>query len=195
MREKTKTTLVLAVCMTIAAVAMFLPKMSGAASPVVKKLDKIPPTWSQKLPASERFELVLEGEGVLDKETGLVWEQSPSQALWDWNSALEHCYNLEVGGRKGWHLPIVEQLTSLVDKTNPNPTLPSGHPFDTDCLVEGCVHSGAEEFYWSATTSAVNTTFALDVTFFNGILSILNKGNSTEDRAWCVRGGQSYDGY
>lgn len=35
------------------------------------------PEWSQKLPAAIRFRLVLGNAAVLDKETNLVWEQSP----------------------------------------------------------------------------------------------------------------------
>src|SRR3954467_14198402 len=42
---------------------------------IKSKVDVIPPAWSQTLPAAERFQLVLGGAGVLDKETGLVWEK------------------------------------------------------------------------------------------------------------------------
>ena len=48
---------------------------------IADKVDLIPPAWSQSLPAPERFQLVLGGAGVLDKETGLVWEQTPAAGL------------------------------------------------------------------------------------------------------------------
>lgn len=74
------------------------------------------PSWHQILPAAERFVLVMNNnEAVLDKETGLVWEKSPSTSTHFWNSAIYLCASLDVGGRKGWHLPTVEQLASLVD--------------------------------------------------------------------------------
>jgi len=170
---------------------MFLPIMtdagslepSGQPAPTMKTLDEIPPTWSQTIAGAERFELVLGGAGVLDKETGLVWEQSPSTSTYTWLSAISHCAALNVGARKGWHLPTIEQLASLVDSSQSNPSLPSGHPFSN-------VQSNG---YWSATTYAGSTASAWRVYFYNGIVDVLAK--TFDYYAWCVRGGQSHDAY
>jgi hypothetical protein len=180
--------LVLAVCIAIVAMQMVLPAVSEAVSPVIQELDKIPPSWSQKLPASERFELVLDGAGVLDKETGLVWEQSPMIQYFTWEDAVEHCIGFELGGRKGWHLPTIEQLASLVD-TSHVPALPNGSPFDTDCGDGYCVFTAE---YWSSTTDARDNTRKWYVNLKSG-----NVGNGAIGAtfAMCVRGGQSHDGY
>jgi len=148
------------------------------------------PTWHQILPDAERFQLVMGGEAVLDKETGLVWEQSPTNATYTWENAINHCIPLELGGRKGWHLPTTEQLASLVDTSNFNPALPTGHPFDTDCASGGCVQSST---YWSATTYASYTGSAWFVDLYYGGVSNLSK--AINGYAWCVRGGQSHDAY
>lgn len=141
------------------------------------------PTWHQILPASERFVQVMNNEAVLDRETGLVWEQSPSTATYTWTSAQSNCYNLVKGGRKGWHLPTAEQLTSLVDPANTNPALPTGHPFTNVQSV----------FYWSATTDSFDTTDGRGVLFTDGISTIAPKLSNYYK--WCVRGGQSHDAY
>ena len=145
----------------------------------------LPPAWSLKLPASKRFgdasrrfEMVLGGEAVLDWQTGLVWEKSPATNPNNWSAAISAAYNKNVGGRKGWRLPTVEELASLVDTTQLNPSLPSGHYFTN-------VQSG---FYWSSTTSVNNTSVAWGVFFSNGDVND-NFAKSNAVYVWCVRGG------
>ena len=142
------------------------------------------PTWHQILPASERFVLVLNNnEAVLDKETGLVWERQPEGSTYVWKYAVLHCVHLTVGGRKGWHLPTVEQLSSLIDPTETGPSLPVGHPF--------IITNGA---YWTITTViTTNNQYAWDLQIGNGLTYSDDKASSFN--AWCVRGGQSHDGY
>jgi hypothetical protein len=151
-------------------------------------LERIPPAWSQKLHVSKRFKLVLDDEAVLDKETGLVWELSPSTDDMDWHDAIAHCYNKNVGGRKGWRLPTAEELASLVSTPagSDGLTLPEDHPFQN-------VQSG---FYWSATTNTVFTSDAWLVRFLDGIV-INDDVKSFKDDSnyvWCVRGAHGYDG-
>lgn len=180
------------------AVMMFFPltgtagslEPNAAPAPTMKTLNQIPPTWSQILPASERFQELIRVVddkivtwGVLDKETGLVWEQSPGTTTVDWTTAMFSCQNKSAGNRKGWHLPTVEQLASLVDTSvSEPPKLPAGHPFS------GVLSSN----YWSATTQATFTTAAWHVNLNFG--SVTSSDKSNEFYVWCVRGGQAYDG-
>ena len=84
----------------------------------------------------ERFQ-VLEhflGKAVLDRETQLIWERSPSSRGAVWSDAPIFCALKSVGGRKGWRLPSFLELMTLVqpsarDATRSTPTLPTGHPF------------------------------------------------------------------
>jgi hypothetical protein len=179
------------------AIALFLPGLgmagnlepSGPPAPTMKTLDQIPPTWCQKLQcdttACPRFEIVMDGAAVLDKETGLVWEKSAWRTTPIWDVAIELCSDLVLGGRKGWRLPTVEELTSLVDPTQDFPALPNGHPFIN-------VYEGS---YWSATTDVYNTSFARCV-FMGGNGNVGNcvKDGPFSTGVWCVRGGQGYDG-
>jgi len=86
-----------------------------------------------------------------------------------------------MGNRKGWRLPTIQELASLVDSTRSNPALPAGHPF-----------SNVQSFYyWSATTNAADASGAWGVFFGDG--SVLPLTKSSTIRAWCVRGGQGVD--
>jgi hypothetical protein len=125
-------------------------------------------------------------EAVLDRETGLVWEKSPSTVPQDWSTARATCINKNVGGRKGWRLPAVPELSSLIDPTVASgPTLPVGHPFQN-------AHSA---FYWSATTDALTTADAWVVIFTNSLVDHVLKTFSNSVLTWCVRGGMNADIY
>ncbi len=165
--------------------------LASAATPAkaTTTLNDIPPAWSKTLQCDTttcpRFELVMGGAAVLDHETGLVWEQSPNTNTYAWTNAFLVCQQRTIGNRQGWRLPTIEELQSLVDPTvaAPGPTLPSGHPFS---------NIQTSNVYWSASTDASSSTYALFVNFNNGFVNNSDKGNISY--VWCVRGGQGYDG-
>ena len=138
------------------------------------------PAWDNQINNPARFQVLKQfnDEAVLDKETGLVWERSPSPGT-PWVTALSDCYNKNVGGRKGWRLPTIEELMSLVDTTQFDPALPSGNPF-TNLPVFF--------FYWSSTTVAGGGGgLAWDMNLSDGSLDAGNKLGFLI--VWCVRGG------
>ena len=153
---------------------------------ILDRLDDLPPTWGAILPAESRFKLVMGNAAVLDRETGLVWEQSPDDTTrfpWGDPSMDVFCTDKIVGNRKGWRIPTIEELASLVDPsvTLPGPTIPSGHPFN----------KVQRNFYWSATANAIDTTNAWAVEFGDGSVVPFKKFN--QFFLWCVRGGKGID--
>ena len=179
----------------------------GPPAPTMKTLNQTAPTWDQKLLAndgplvngladpcsSSRFKCVLDGAAVLDKETGLVWERYPdigNSKPWITTIsipiAVKWCVERTVGGRKGWRLPTIEELESLVDTSVPSadPTLPAGHPFSF-------FNISPWTNVWSSTTYPVDTSQAWLVNFNSG-----TPGTSAKSlywHVWCVRGGRNHD--
>ena len=154
--------------------------------------------WDEKINGHHRFKVLrqFDGAAVLDKETGRVWEQSPSTDTFCWTAsascpgtglapdALSYCYQLQVGGRKGWRVPTIEELASLVDTSqgsSTTPALPAGHPFNV-----------LPTPHWSATSNASDASRAWAVGFATGNVFRVLKTASRE--VWCVRGGQGIDG-
>ena len=147
----------------------------------MKTLDEIPPTWSQTLsPASERFELVLNEEAVLDKETGLVWDREGSADTKSWLGADLYCSTLVIGNRMGWRLPTREELTSLIDPLQEEPALSPGYAAFFDNMT-------ASSRYWSS-TAYPDSPFAYAAHLYYNIVKTEFKTAGIYVRA--VRGGQ-----
>lgn len=150
-------------------------------------------------PGTARFETLqnLSCQAVLDRNTGLVWEQTPLPNLYAWPDAIIRCTTSMIGGVMGWRLPSVEELSTLVvsgGTTMSGTTygLPTGHPFGS-----------ASGTFWAASTLVSDSTLAWYWTqpFFKPWLSIstfppppvpwgtpLNVATKgTQNRAWCVR--------
>jgi hypothetical protein len=122
-------------------------------------------------------------DAVFDKETGLVWERSPSPNKQGWEGAIVYSYSKTVVGRKAWRLPTIEELLSLVDPSQANPSLPSGHPF---------MNVRTDYFYWSSTLGMTNPpTYAWGYNFGNGDTSNVLKTNPAY--TWLVRGWYGHD--
>jgi hypothetical protein len=136
-------------------------------------------SWDQILPTAQRFELVMDDEAVLDRETGLVWERNTSDTKYDWYEAQVRGYQTDISGRKGWRLPTVDELATLVDSAQSKPSLPDNHPFT----------NVKSYFYWSSTANAktaINGAFV--VNFDSGHVGNDDKTDSFYVRA--VRSGQ-----
>ena len=117
---------------------------------------------------------------MLDRSTGLVWEQSPLTTEHAWNDGRVKCANRGVGGQMGWRLPSFHELTSLVVPGDPagGPDLPAGHPFSDTVQSDD---------YWSATANIDAPAGALRVSFRFGLVGFTAK--SIINFIWCVRGG------
>ena len=142
------------------------------------------PSWDQKIGAVNRFVVLTNwaSAAVLDKETGLVWERRPSGfGNFTWAAARLQCMTLTTGNHKGWRLPSVHELASLIDPTRQNPALPAGHPF----VVRA--QSGIGHL-----TATMNAAVATQMWFVDSNTGAVSDGAfrvGSQGYAWCVRGG------
>lgn len=138
--------------------------------------------WAFK---AERFQVLqaFGGSAVLDHETGIVWERSPSSGAFSWDQASQYCNSLIIGARMGWRLPTLQELTSVLSIGGPN-NLEPGNPFNV------VPPWSVGEFIWSATTSAGSATDAWTMNLASNV-SAFNKGSAS--RCWCVRYRQGVD--
>ena len=143
--------------------------------------DSSAPVEEQISAPDDRFVVLVDwnSEAVLDRKTGLVWERAPNVSFTNWSGAQNRCENLLLGKHKGWRLPTIFELATLVDPNvpSPGPTLPAGHPFTV-----------ASSFYWSATSDITNDANAWGVGFNIG--DVGSGVKSAIDYVWCVRDGE-----
>lgn len=139
--------------------------------------------WSHTLAPPARFQPI-GSQGILDRETGLVW-LTTFQGTRTWTNAMAACLIYDGNQVFGWRLPTIEELATLVDSAEAAPALPPGHPFSgVSTTVD----------YWSATTDprTAGNTMAMVVSFRFGTVSSYLKTDTRQ--TWCVRGGAGVDG-
>ena len=144
------------------------------------------PSWARKMGVANRFVVLTNwnSEAVLDKETGLVWERTPSATnTFTWNGARFHCLRSTTGNHKGWRLPSVHELASLIDPLRVGPALPLGHPFlNVSFSLTATTNAGYPDIVWY-----------VDFSNGNGVVSTTTKTGPAP--AWCVRGGMNAAAY
>jgi hypothetical protein len=149
------------------------------------------PSWDQTLPVSTRFIVLanMNGEAVLDRETGLVWEKTPSPAALIISGAWKQCVQAATGGRMGWRLPKSDEFYTLLDPTQRQTfgipgrpaALPVGHPF---------VGTGGNPNFWTIDQDAPpfnNNGNLIYVAADLGIIQTVGSSGANA-RSWCVRG-------
>jgi hypothetical protein len=164
---------------------------SGSSLAAEKEIN--PGRWAKNLPSDTRFTVLTEfnNEAVRDNNTGLVWQITAGDTSGDsvvaladrldWYGARLYCLEQTDGGVRGWRLPSVHELSSLLVSA---PGV--GHLSPPFFQVQS---SG----YWSATTDVENPTFAWYVGFNDGDVDAFFKtGNRF---VWCVRGGGPLSAY
>jgi hypothetical protein len=128
------------------------------------------------------------GDGtVTDNLTALIWlkyadcwhDQTWGQALTDANALADgHCGLTDGSSAGDWRLPNANELHSLIDLTQSNPPLPSGHPF------YNVVWAG----YWSSSSGALDPRGAVVVRLVDG--DVNNQWKTNPNYVWPVRGGE-----
>ena len=177
-------------CATILFTLFFLAFSSGATAQV-----KI---WEAISIDRHRFQILanFNNEAVLDRETGLIWERTLSsefpdpQTNWVVNCSVDR----HTGGKYGWRLPTVAELSSLLkppgagEGGNAHPPNPAFFNYDPD----------ASRKYWSATSAGYDPDHAMFLQIFlvdgddgtsrPGVI-ISGESKTMANYAWCVRGG------
>jgi hypothetical protein len=129
------------------------------------------------------------GDYVTDNLTGLIWTKDANlpNGTKTWQQALDYVAGMNAGtypnyGYTDWRLPNRKELYSLMDFSQYNPPLSSGHPFTN-------VQASS---YWSSTTFALYnyTHEAWYVYMYNSSVGYNDKSKDYY-YVWPVRGGQN----
>jgi hypothetical protein len=122
-------------------------------------------------------------ETVIDTSTGLMWEVKTDDGgsrdrdkYYTWEEALSYCEDLSLEGYNDWRLPDINELQSIVDYNQYDPSI--------DPVFLNTVSS----LYWSSTSYVGNPHIAWTVHFNHGSMNHYLKSSYYYVRA--VRGGQ-----
>ncbi|MCX5885086.1 MAG: DUF1566 domain-containing protein [Proteobacteria bacterium] len=122
---------------------------------------------------------------MTDNLTGLMWTKNANLpgGTTDWQQALDYANNLTLADYSDWRLPNVNELESLINANEAHPSTWLNAQGFTNVQV------GYYDYYWSSTTGASSSAYALIVIISNGDVSYDSK-SSYDYYVWPVRSGQ-----
>lgn len=91
------------------------------------------------------FSFVDNGDGtVSDLNTGLMWQQVPTNSDFKWQAAVDYCNNLVLDGYDDWRMPSAKELFSISDFN-------SGWPYiDLNYFTLASGQVTKDEQYWTS---------------------------------------------
>jgi len=119
---------------------------------------------------------------MTDNLTGLMWTKNANfpNGTKAWEAALSYCNNLNLRGYSDWRLPNVNELESLVNSAERDPSAWLNSQGFTNVQAD---------YYWSSTTNANDTAYAWIVAMWSGSVGTVVK-SSYNGCVWPVRAGQ-----
>lgn len=84
-------------------------------------------------------------ELVTDRGTGLVWQRNAAPQRFAWSFAREVCDALELGGSRGFRLPSLRELQTIVDERAAAPAFDAAFAANDDDELWSSSKSGANE--------------------------------------------------
>ena len=135
------------------------------------------------IPQSFTVESVNNQNIVIDSNTNLTWEVSPSTETYTWDNAANHCADLNssnYGGKSNWRVPNLLELLTIVDNSTYNPATNSNFtnmPTSDDSL---------DDNLWTSNDCSFDTSRAFAFRPYNGMSNILSKTSTY--KVLCVSG-------
>ena len=92
----------------------------------------------EPMPAALAVRYIVKAQDVRDIATGLRWQRAVPSKTFAFDAAVSYCDHLTLAGKKGWRLPSLVELLTLIDERAPSPMIDSaafpgtpGEPFWT----------------------------------------------------------------
>ena len=119
------------------------------------------------------------GDIVIDSLSGVQWQDDISDHLMTWENAIPYCETLILGGHSDWRLPNINELQSIVDRSEINPAIAAGFTNTS---------TNAYYAYWTSTTLETLKDYTWVIYFSSGYVNYT--GKKYERNVRCIRNGQ-----
>lgn len=163
------------------------PQFAAVATTNTKATTTAATTTTRGLPPESPVNYTDNKNGTItDNYTGLIWKKCSqgvsgndckygSPSLREWAKARVECENLNFAGKKGWRIPTLKELQSIVDTGTFDPA------------INKKFFVGSSYPYWTLTSPAEYPVSKFTVVFSDGVTYYKDAGNFAATR--CV-----YDG-